>query len=306
MKNRIEEWSNAIRVHEGWILPNVQYPKGSRSYRNNNPGNLRYTKYTASLGENFGFDDKNFIRYKTYDIGFNALMQFLKDACNDELRSYKGEMNLLDFYKVYAPSSDGNYPAGYAKFIAGRLGVPVETKIKALLGSEGENPPEGEISPYRAFSQTDQKWSGIIIGKTTINGKIKYYTIGSDGCFICCLAMKKGIPPNEVFEILKKGGGITGGGLIVSEKAAQLLGFQYLGKDMNINNMPTIPITIKEVNYIRTIAQKIYYRLRGITFLQHFVLRVVKNDGSRVIIDPLGGAERPINYYPFKSYRIFK
>ena len=124
--SQIELWAEATKKHEGWFTT-------SRSQRNNNPGNLRYSGYTASLGENKGKDDKNFIIYKDYETGFNALKQFLVDAASDKLRSYKRDMTLLQFYQVYAPSADGNSPKNYATFVANQLKVNINTKIKTLL-----------------------------------------------------------------------------------------------------------------------------------------------------------------------------
>ncbi|MDI6777559.1 MAG: peptidoglycan DD-metalloendopeptidase family protein [Patescibacteria group bacterium] len=131
--SKIEQWALAIKKHEGFIAPCAQYPKGSRAYRNNNPGNLRYTSYSASLGLIKGKDDKNFVIYQTYDIGFNALKKFLTDAANGKLISYKPDMTLYQFYSKYAPSTDGNYPKGYAESVAWVMGVSPNTKIKDLL-----------------------------------------------------------------------------------------------------------------------------------------------------------------------------
>jgi len=169
--SRIEDWATATQKHEGFY-------KGSRSYRNNSPGNFRYTKYTASLGANKGKDDKNFIIYNSYEIGFNALKQFLTDACNGELRAYRPDMTLLQFYGVYAPSADGNSPKNYATFIANSLGVPISLQIKYLLDIQDNFLPH----TMKVLSQRDPIWAGDYIGKTKV-------TIGKQGCTITCISM---------------------------------------------------------------------------------------------------------------------
>jgi murein DD-endopeptidase MepM/ murein hydrolase activator NlpD len=122
--NKIEDWANAAKKHEGWYL-------GSASYRNNNPGNFRCSALVmGELGATKCVN--NLAVFPNYETGFNALKTFLTYACTDQLRSYKSTMTLLDFYKVYAPSSDNNNPLNYATIIAQDLGVTVNTKIGEL------------------------------------------------------------------------------------------------------------------------------------------------------------------------------
>jgi hypothetical protein len=270
--NLIDKWAKSIEKHEGFYI-------GSRSWRNNNPGNFRYSKYTASLGDNKGKDSKNFIIYNTYDIGFNALKQFLTDACKGELRAYKPDMTLLQFYSVYAPSADGNSPLRYATFIANSLGVPITTKIKTLLQ---DNPVNTMKTPQEYFWQRNPRYKGIKLG----NGNDLFQNYA---CFTCCLSYMVDKDPLLVMDKLKKNGGYSGS-LIVSDKAAKILGLKYLGKDTNINNMPTWSPSIKEV-------------LLGKS--QHFVVRLITN-GVRKIYDPWTNEYLDINHYKFVSYRLFK
>jgi hypothetical protein len=114
----------------------------------------------------------------------------------------------------------------------------------------------------------------------------------------------KGEDPKEINELLAKKGGLTRSGLVVSQKAADILGFKLLkgddkyipGKMNNINYMPDWSPTIKEVKLGKS---------------QHFVVRLIdKNSGvnkyGTYIFDPWEGKELPINYYNFVSYRLFK
>lgn len=125
-KSFLDQWAMAIQVHEGYF-------PGSKSFRNNNPGNFRWTKFVQdSLGAT-GKDSSSFATFPTYQAGFNALKLFLTMAATNRLRSYRGDMTLLDFTKVYAPSEDNNNPLVYSNFVAKRLGVTINTRIKDLV-----------------------------------------------------------------------------------------------------------------------------------------------------------------------------
>lgn len=124
-ESQLTQFAKAIELHEG-------YYKGSRSYRNNNPGNLRYTAYTASLGAK-AKDTGSFCIFRSYNEGFEALRGFLRDACTNKLRAYKGTMTLYDFFNVYAPAADKNNPKRYADFVATYLNISAETQIETLV-----------------------------------------------------------------------------------------------------------------------------------------------------------------------------
>lgn len=118
----IDKWADAIQKFEGWF-------PGSRSYRNNNPGNIRYVGQKRAIGQ----DDKNFCIFKTYEDGRAELIDLLKRAAEGRSRVYKPTMTLLDFFKTYAPSSDNNHPETYANAVAKMIGVPTTTRIVDLL-----------------------------------------------------------------------------------------------------------------------------------------------------------------------------
>lgn len=124
--NKILAWAQAIQHYEGFF-------PGSRSWRNCNPGNFKFTPYIKSLGAATQ-DRGGFAVFSTYPIGFTALTLFLTAACHGQLRSYKPTMTLNQFYEVYAPTSDNNAPHLYAKFVASQLGVdPAAEQIKTFL-----------------------------------------------------------------------------------------------------------------------------------------------------------------------------
>ena len=131
-KPNIEAWAKAIQEFEGYVKPGERYsdgtvaPNGSLSYRNNNPGNLRWSPFQAGTRNNFSFFD-------TYEIGWKALIHQLTIAADGRSSAYHPNMTLLEFFEKYAPSSDNNFPATYAKFVAKQMGVGVDTVIKTLI-----------------------------------------------------------------------------------------------------------------------------------------------------------------------------
>lgn len=129
---RLSQWAKAIEKFEDYVVPGGTYrggtpaPQGSLSYRNRNPGNLRWSP--LQTGERGGFS-----YFDTYEIGFEALKHQLNIAASGRSRVYKPTMSILQFFEVYAPSGDNNHPQTYAKFVANELGVSVDTPISSLL-----------------------------------------------------------------------------------------------------------------------------------------------------------------------------
>lgn len=124
LKDLVIEMAEAIRGYEGW------YP-GSRSYRNFNPGNLKNTSYTRELGAT-GSDEKGFCIFPSYETGFNALCQFIRDAGRNKLKAYH-DCSLYSFFQSYAPGRDGNIPSDYAEYVAKKINVSPTQKVASLL-----------------------------------------------------------------------------------------------------------------------------------------------------------------------------
>ena len=58
----------------------------------------------------------------------------MRNAAEGKMKSYKPTMTLLQFFSTYAPSSDNNDPAIYAKAVAKKLGVDYHVfRISQLL-----------------------------------------------------------------------------------------------------------------------------------------------------------------------------
>lgn len=123
-KSLMDKWADAIQHFEGWF-------PGSKSFRNNNPGNIRYIGQKRAIGQ----DSTGFCIFASYDEGRKELMDLLTRAASGKSGLYRPTMTLLDFYNVYAPTSDNNYPEVYAKAVAKMIGVPVTTQIKNLLNN---------------------------------------------------------------------------------------------------------------------------------------------------------------------------
>lgn len=141
------------------------------------------------------------------------------------------------------------------------------------------------------YSQRDPRWSGVPLGFS------KKTTIGSHGCFVTCFAMMVRKEPHIVNQILKEANAFGGPDrdLIISERAAKALGMEYFGKETNIDNVPNMEISIKEVDMSPAPGKQ-----------QHFVIRIAGDKDKKVIIDPWTGKIEPIGFYPFVSYRLFK
>ena len=120
----------AIEEYEGYIAPGVnsKFPNGTLAWRNKNPGNLRYANQNGSIGNN-----KGFAVFPNYETGLAALMRQVEIACNGKSKVFKPTMTLLEFFKIYAPSTDSNNPDAYASFVAKKLKVETSFVIKELL-----------------------------------------------------------------------------------------------------------------------------------------------------------------------------
>ena len=119
--SKIAAWAKAIEHQEGGTPTD-------RNIKNNNPGNLKFTPLTQSLGAQKA-DKDNFCIFPTYLQGLNALQTFLGMACRDQLIPYQSTMTIKEFTKVYALPPNDNYALGVAK----ACGVDVNTQIKFLL-----------------------------------------------------------------------------------------------------------------------------------------------------------------------------
>ena len=129
MGSRIREWADAIILRENMAKYHAE---------NHNGGALRW-------GPNQIGTIEGFAAYNTDADGDRDLMHQLTIIANGSSPAYNaeakrlglansGELTLLQAMGIYAPADDGNDPESYALFIASRLGVSPQIKVRELLG----------------------------------------------------------------------------------------------------------------------------------------------------------------------------
>lgn len=103
------------------------YYPGSLAYKNNNPGNLMFVGQAGAVRAPDGF----FASFPSYDAGYRALLS--------QLENYAGRgLTIQSMIAIYAPAGHGaNDPGRYADFVAGQLGVAVNTPLSQLGGGSG-------------------------------------------------------------------------------------------------------------------------------------------------------------------------
>jgi hypothetical protein len=107
----------AIQAFEGWDA-------GSVSYRNNNPGNLKYSHQKGATG----IDPAGFAVFPTYEAGWQALCAQLESAFSGTSRVYSPEDTLSEFFSKYTEGDSQSY----ANYVAGKLGVNPGTQLKDI------------------------------------------------------------------------------------------------------------------------------------------------------------------------------
>jgi hypothetical protein len=116
-------------VHAGEIArgrPQMRGYEGSYAWLNNNPGNITGRPGGPDYGQYSGkFCWHNFLVFPTWEAGYAAIATLLRSP------SYVG-LSLTQAFERYAPASDGNRPAEYARDVALAAGVAESTTIGEL------------------------------------------------------------------------------------------------------------------------------------------------------------------------------
>ena len=120
--NRIINFGLCIQFEEGYF-------RGSRSFRNSNPGNLRWHNQIGNIGK----DKDGFAIFPDYSTGFAALCRQLQAACYGRSKVYSPTDTLYEFFEKYAPANDNNKPREYAERVAAKLNISPSTQLKTLL-----------------------------------------------------------------------------------------------------------------------------------------------------------------------------
>ena len=122
IQSNLEKWADGIQESEGWVA-------GSRSYRNHNPGNLKYAGQAGTTGP----DKEGFCVFINDQLGFHALVRQLGIACAGQSKAYSPDMTLKDFTIKYAQPKSEQALENYLKPIISRLGVPSDIQIKNIV-----------------------------------------------------------------------------------------------------------------------------------------------------------------------------
>lgn len=127
-------------------MPTIQQlAKEIEKYENapkflNNPGALRYSVYQTGTYKQKSTGSP-LSTFTSYELGWKALVHQLTIVCRGTSPAYNAvavqklllpncrEMTLLEFFRVYAPSSE-NKPDLYAGTVAKNLGIPLEFQMK--------------------------------------------------------------------------------------------------------------------------------------------------------------------------------
>ena len=151
------KYTGVISAGKGWTKVRgadgkVYTVKGSRAWRNNNPGNIEYGAFARSMGA-IGSDGR-FAIFPTYEAGRDA-----KSALIFDTGAYKN-LSLKDAIRRYAPAGENN-PTAYANAVARQTGIDLGTTMSeipvnmrgavldAMQGVEGFRPGtiNGEQAP---------------------------------------------------------------------------------------------------------------------------------------------------------------
>jgi hypothetical protein len=108
----------------------IKKTNGSRSWRNNNPGNI--IKGSFSESHDAIGNDKKFAIFPDESIGRDAIIALFLG------NSYKN-LTIYDAFYRYTPPSDNNDTEAYIAAVTRALGVPSSTIIKSLSHAQLED-----------------------------------------------------------------------------------------------------------------------------------------------------------------------
>lgn len=125
---KIDGLLQAIAEHEGWSPPDEKTNyKGSRSYRNHNPGNLRSSPFQSSSYDNFAVFSSDF-------VGMFALYwDIFQKSRGQTSTGLNGQSTLKDLIYVWAPPSDNNDTEAYIRRVEQLSGLPASTTLSEVF-----------------------------------------------------------------------------------------------------------------------------------------------------------------------------
>ncbi len=133
MNALIQAIAQAIATMEGF------FTAGSVAQRNNNPGNLRSWGSTPTVG--------GYARFATVEEGWQALYDQIAKNMGRGLTLQEFFGGKPGVYAGYSPSADANNPAGYAQYVAGRVGIDPSVPLNQV--TFGDSPPNPTPPPKK-------------------------------------------------------------------------------------------------------------------------------------------------------------
>lgn len=126
---KIVNLTNAMVEFEGWHPGGISGGQGgvaSVSYRNHNPGNLRYSIFQLGVRDGFAYfyNDATGLFAMQYDI--------MRKCQGKTVTNLTGESMLVDLIKVYS-ASEGETLVNYVSFVCEKTGFKPEQKLKELI-----------------------------------------------------------------------------------------------------------------------------------------------------------------------------
>lgn len=115
----LERAKESVKSLSGSVIDNAQ--KGLRNFRNNNPGNIRYSPWSAEHGA-IGKDKQGFAIFPDKETGSRAQDSLLQNYIS------KGRNTLKSIIERYAPPSENN-TVGYYSNLSKRVGIGVNEEI---------------------------------------------------------------------------------------------------------------------------------------------------------------------------------
>jgi hypothetical protein len=145
----------AIQVQEGWNPSTL-------SFRNNNPGNLRYAGQAGAVQGAGGY-----AAFPTYDAGLNALVgQIQLDASRGTDAAGRPVVTVEDLISSWAPPNENDTPA-YVASVVSQTGFAAGSVLNDLGSSAGAMDSGGD-SAYTGDDQTDTTGGPGAISATTL------------------------------------------------------------------------------------------------------------------------------------------
>ena len=105
---------------------------GTLSWRTHNPGNLKFGKFSLSLGA-VGKANEDSAVFPTLHIGKRAMRTLLFGEHSKYLN-----LTLKKAISVYAPEYDGNDPERYAQFISSKAKISILKTLNSLSTAESD------------------------------------------------------------------------------------------------------------------------------------------------------------------------